>query len=51
MKKVYKNVKRINAKTQETIEQLERNMNFEVRMLMIQKLIPVGCGRLRRSCS
>ncbi len=42
VKKIYKNAKRINAKAQETIVQLERNMNFEARMLMIQQLIPVG---------
>ena len=42
VKKIYKNAKRINAKAQETIEQLARNMNFEARMLMIQQLIPVG---------
>ena len=42
MKKVYKDAKRINAKSQRSIDELERDMNFESRMLMIQQLIPLG---------
>jgi putative transposase len=42
VKKVYKNAKRINPKAQQAIEDLERNMSFESRMLMIQQLIPLG---------
>ena len=42
MKKVYKDAKRINAKSQQAIDELERDMNFESRMLMIQQLIPLG---------
>ena len=40
--KVYKDPKRINAKSQHSIDELERDMNFESRMLMIQQLIPLG---------
>jgi putative transposase len=42
VKKVYKNAKRINPKAQAVIKELERDMNFESRMLMIQQLIPLG---------
>ena len=34
--------KRINAKAQQAIEELERDMSFESRMAMIQSLIPLG---------
>jgi transposase-like protein len=42
VKKVYKNAKRINPHAQRTIEELERDMSFESRMMMIQQLIPLG---------
>jgi putative transposase len=42
VKKVIKNAKRINPKAQQAIEELERDMNFESRMSMIQALIPLG---------
>lgn len=42
MKKVYKNAKRINPRAQAAIKDLERDMSFESRMLMIQQLIPLG---------
>jgi transposase-like protein len=42
MKKVYKNAKRINPKAKQAIDELERDMSFESRMLMIQQLIPLG---------
>jgi transposase-like protein len=42
VKKVYKDAKRINTKAEQTIRELERDMSFESRMLMIQQLIPLG---------
>ena len=42
MKKVYKNADRINSKAEQSITELERDMSFESRMLMIQQLIPLG---------
>ena len=38
----YKNDKRINAKAEQAITELESDMSFESRMLMIQQLIPLG---------
>lgn len=42
MKKIYKNAKRINAKAQKSVQELERDTGFESRMAMIQQLIPLG---------
>jgi transposase-like protein len=42
VKKVYKDANRINAKAEQSIRELERDMSFESRMLMIQQLIPLG---------
>lgn len=42
MRRVIKKGKRINAKAQQTIEELERDMKREGRLSMIQALIPLG---------
>lgn len=41
-KRIINRGKRINAKARQSIEELERDMNFESRMAMIQSLIPLG---------
>jgi len=42
VRRVIKKGKRINAKAQQTIEELERDMKREGRLSMIQALIPLG---------
>lgn len=41
-KRILKRGKKINAKAQQAIDELERDMKFESRMAMIQALIPLG---------